>query len=105
MDNMRKHVARCFDMDMTDSLARHHANPEMEPLRRISQCKDLERLDKALMRQSNKHGGDGGPASLRFNFWGVHKWRRYIDRVLGDDDQDGPHMIDKKSEGGNPREN
>lgn len=41
LENMRRHVTRCFDMDMTESLARFHAQQGQEPFRRIPLKEDL----------------------------------------------------------------
>lgn len=79
VENMRDHVARCFDMDMTESLARFHAHRgKEEPLRRISLNSELRDSTLATSRDSNL---------ARFNFWQVNKWRDYIDRVMGESDK------------------
>jgi hypothetical protein len=81
VENMRAHLTRCLDMDMTDSLARFHANKGQEPFRRIMCSDELEAIEmKAkgckLPSTNNNH--------VAFNFWHIHKWRGYIDRVLGE---------------------
>jgi len=76
LQNMREHVARCFDMDMTTSIARYHAEQGQEPFCRIAKEKDLKALDQTLEPKEN---GDS------FHFWQVHKWRQYLDNVLRDE--------------------
>jgi len=44
MENMRNHLRRCFDMDMTDSLARQCTEQGQEPFRRIALKSDLKKL-------------------------------------------------------------
>eukprot|EP00527_Entomoneis_sp_CCMP2396_P002291 CAMPEP_0198149968 /NCGR_PEP_ID=MMETSP1443-20131203/48812_1 /TAXON_ID=186043 /ORGANISM="Entomoneis sp., Strain CCMP2396" /LENGTH=408 /DNA_ID=CAMNT_0043815143 /DNA_START=17 /DNA_END=1243 /DNA_ORIENTATION=+ len=83
LENMRSYVARCFDMDMTESLARFHAlRGKEEPLRRISLNSELpgdgDGSGNSLTVNSNKDD------NARFSFWKVNKWRDYIDRVMGD---------------------
>lgn len=52
LENAREHLNRCFDMDMTDSLARQASQENdmssREPLRRISRVADLQRLKDQL---------------------------------------------------------
>jgi hypothetical protein len=72
VENMRNHVARCFEMDMTTCLARlqdpNSAN--FEPFRRIATQDELDLVERSL---------SGEP---KFNFWEINKWRKYIDQTL-----------------------
>jgi hypothetical protein len=77
MENMRDYLARCFDMDRTESLARHYAKQEKEPFRRIALKQDLENLDQ-------EHTPTTLEPKTSFNFWQVGKWRQYIDGILRD---------------------
>ena len=81
LENMREHVARCFDMDMTTSIARYHAEQGQEPFRRIAKEEDLKALDDDKSVES-KDNGDS------FQFWQLNKWRQYLDNVLRDDSSD-----------------
>mmetsp|Transcript_9207 Transcript_9207/g.25490 ORF Transcript_9207/g.25490 Transcript_9207/m.25490 type:complete len:385 (-) Transcript_9207:9662-10816(-) len=79
VENMRAHLTRCFDMDMTDSLARLHAlRGKQEPLRRISLNSELQEDGMPLPAKDS--------SNARFSFWQVNKWREYIDKVIGDPD-------------------
>jgi hypothetical protein len=77
VENMRNHVARCFDMDMTTCLARQQ-DPNtcnFEPFRRITTQDELDLLGKrSLLGEEPK-----------FNFWEINMWRKnYIDQTLDD---------------------
>jgi Cyclin D1 binding domain len=71
LENMREHLTRCLDMDMTDSIARYHAKQGPEPFRRIMQTSDLHVLQEAV-NVPNK----------MFRFWDLGMIRKYIDRAL-----------------------
>lgn len=80
VENMRDHLTRCFDMDMTTAIARQHRRamegvPE-DPFRRIHRQSDLEILSSRSDADSKRGGGI-------FQFWRANKWKQYIDRVLG----------------------
>jgi hypothetical protein len=80
LENMREHVARCFDMDRTESLARQHAqDEETEPFRRIALKQDLKGLEQEKPPTLEPR------TKTSFNFWQVGKWRQYIDGILRDD--------------------
>uniref|UniRef100_A0A7S4ASI2 Uncharacterized protein n=2 Tax=Pseudo-nitzschia australis TaxID=44445 RepID=A0A7S4ASI2_9STRA len=72
IENMREHVSRCFDMDLSTAIARQQ-DPYIvhEPLRRILTQEELEKVD-AQFKQ-------GGRKNL---FLQIGKWRNYIDQVL-----------------------
>jgi hypothetical protein len=76
MENMREHLARCFDM-VWSSLAQQHAEEETEPFRRIALKQDLEGLEQEKSPTLEP--------KTSFNFWQVGKWRQYIGDVLRDD--------------------
>jgi hypothetical protein len=82
IENMREHVTRCFDMDRTESLARQQAEQGTEPFRRIASKQDLEEWLRTKVPKTLEPKGD---SKNIFNFWGVDKWRQYIDGVLRDD--------------------
>jgi hypothetical protein len=72
IENMRNHVSRCFDMDLSTAIARQH-DPFTtdEPLRRITTQEELERVEERVKE------------SDRVNiFYQINKWRNYIDQVL-----------------------
>lgn len=81
VENMRNHLIRCYDMDMTDSLARMHAQAlggiAEEPFRRISFNSEL--MDQTPIPVTDRS---------RFTFWQVNKWRDYIDYVLKNADKE-----------------
>jgi hypothetical protein len=84
---MREHIARCFTMDLTESLARQYAGDHRtEPFRRISLQEELEALDKA---EQGKKDATGGP---RFKFWNLYQ---YIDGFLRDDGRKNAHKKKK----------
>ena len=72
VENMRNHLNRCFDMDLSTAIARYqdpHTNDE--PLRRITTQEELEQVEERL-KQSDR-------GNL---FFQIGKWRNYIDQVL-----------------------
>ncbi|CAB9505951.1 F-box protein 31 [Seminavis robusta] len=82
VDNMRYHLSRCFEIDMTTSIAREHQRGDddddsVDTFKRIHRQKELEML--------NDMSREGDQGSV-FKFWRANKWRKYIDRVLGMDD-------------------
>jgi hypothetical protein len=79
MENIREFLARCLDMDITDSIARFHANGPVEPFRRIASLQDLETWSK-------NHHDVGGAAEAPWKFMQMHKWKHYLEAVLGYDD-------------------
>jgi Cyclin D1 binding domain len=87
IDNMRDHLSRCFDIDMTASIAEDHerANEEeedpAESFKRIKRQSDLEQLNNVINGAGEKRGGS------IFGFWRADKWKKYIDRVLGTDEK------------------
>jgi hypothetical protein len=73
MDNMRSHIARCFDMDMTTCIARQQDPTNFEPLRRIATQGELDEADNRLKEEQN----------IEKNiFWHMKKWRKYIYQTL-----------------------
>jgi len=76
VENMRLHLERCYDMDMTESLARQQSDVSNEPFRRIATTKDLEALEAKLKDvQGNQI----------FKFWNAFKWTtaKHIDGEMG----------------------
>lgn len=72
VENMRNHLTRCFDMDLSTAIARHQDPLTIdEPLRRITTQEELEQVEERL-KQSD-HGNI---------FYQIGKWRNYIDQVL-----------------------
>ena len=68
---------------MTTSIAREHQRTaeEEDPFKRIKRQSDLEMLNESLdLAENGKKGGS------IFKFWRANKWRKYIDRVLGSED-------------------
>jgi Cyclin D1 binding domain len=84
IDNMRDHLSRCFEIDMTTPIAPVHSNTnedEEDSFQRIKRQSDLERLSNRINEAGDKRGGN------MFSFWRANKWKKYIDRVLGTDDK------------------
>jgi hypothetical protein len=75
VENMRDYLERCWDTDVTTSIARHHGLGEPEPFRRIKREHELLSTEGTLEPKSGS----------RFNFWQVNKWKQYLDDVLRDD--------------------
>lgn len=76
LDNMRDHLERCFEMDMTTCIARQQANEGNEPIRRIARQKDLGQLPTTLETKEKQSN---------FNFWdGVHFLKKYLEDVIRD---------------------
>jgi len=68
VENMRTHLERCLNMDMTDSLARQQSNSVLdEPFRRISTQEELQQLEAETKRG--------------FNFWNAFKLPSYFDAI------------------------
>lgn len=84
VDNMRDHLSRCFELDMTTSIAREQqrgrGEPDVDTFQRIKRQGDLEMLNNSM--HAAKHSETSGNI---FNFWRGRKWKKYIDRVLGSD--------------------
>ena len=72
IENMRDHLTRCFDMDLSTAIARHQ-DPltNDEPLRRITTQEELEQVEERLKQSDHKN-----------IFFQIGKWRNYIDQVL-----------------------
>ena len=95
LENMRRHVATCFEIDLTESWARFHAQQAEppEPIRRISLLSDLEKLQKTPFNneapsmegqtQHDHNDKENDEMSGNRNFWHLSKWRACIDRLLG----------------------
>ncbi|KAL3916850.1 MAG: hypothetical protein SGILL_004992 [Bacillariaceae sp.] len=72
IENMRGHLTRCFDMDLSTAIARQqHAVDLDEPLRRITTQEELEEAEKRV-KETNRGN----------IFYQMSKWRDYIDHVL-----------------------
>jgi hypothetical protein len=72
IENMRNHLTRCFNMDLSTAIARQqHAVGLEEPLRRIATQEDLEEAERRI-KESNRGN----------IFYQMSKWREYIDQVL-----------------------
>lgn len=73
LENVKNHLARCYEMDMTDSLARQasHDRYDDEPLRRIAFTADLKSLeDRLKAAQEDQH---------RNSFWSAFNLSKYFD--------------------------
>ena len=76
VENMREHVTRCFDMDLSTAIARQQDPLTTdEPLRRITTQEELEQVEE---RMKNGH---------KSIFFQIGKWRNYIDQVLDKKDR------------------
>lgn len=84
LENMRDHLERCFDMDMTESLARFHAQQGQEPFRRISKAEDLQAPNAGNGLLPVSFEGDTSKS-----FWQVPNWNQLMDSVLGEDGKNG----------------
>jgi hypothetical protein len=72
VENMRNHITRCFDMDLSTAIARQQdSSTHEEPLRRISTLEDL--------RQAEQRFNEATRGNI---FFQMSKWRDYIDHVL-----------------------
>mgnify|MGYP005843935855 CR=1 FL=1 len=87
VENQRAHLDRCFNMDMTTSIAREQARKldgiKSDPFRRIARQKELEMLGDFA---SGLDSAKAGKAGSLFAFWRTNKWKEYIDRVLGSEE-------------------
>lgn len=74
MENMRNHLSRCFNMDLSTAVARAHNSLSVddEPMRRITTQEELERVEEQMKQQIDH----------KKMFFQIGKWRTYIDRVL-----------------------
>eukprot|EP00539_Tryblionella_compressa_P009305 CAMPEP_0178781364 /NCGR_PEP_ID=MMETSP0745-20121128/2564_1 /TAXON_ID=913974 /ORGANISM="Nitzschia punctata, Strain CCMP561" /LENGTH=91 /DNA_ID=CAMNT_0020438707 /DNA_START=137 /DNA_END=412 /DNA_ORIENTATION=+ len=72
IENMRNHICRCFDMDLSTAIARQQ-DPSFtdEPLRRITTQEELEEAEKRVTEANRGN-----------IFYQMSKWRKYIDQVL-----------------------
>ena len=77
LGNMRSHISRCFEMDMTESLARFHADEGPEPFRRILQTDDLKSFKPQDTFSDANHSG--------LSLFKMKAWRSYFDMILGDE--------------------
>ena len=71
VENMRNHITRCFDMDMTTCIARQQDPTNFEPIRRISRQEELDEAEKEVTESKSKNV-----------FSQLSKWRKYIDQAL-----------------------
>jgi hypothetical protein len=72
LQNMREHISRCFNMDLSTAIARQQDAVHMdEPLRRITTQEELEEAEKRA-KETNRGN----------IFYQMSKWREYIDQVL-----------------------
>jgi formate dehydrogenase maturation protein FdhE len=72
LENMRDHISKCFNMDLSTAIARqHHAASMDEPLRRITTQEELEEAERRI-KEANRGN----------IFYQMSKWREYIDQVL-----------------------
>lgn len=72
LENMRDHISKCFNMDLSTAIARqHHATSMDEPLRRITTQEELEEAERRI-KEANRGN----------IFYQMSKWREYIDQVL-----------------------
>ncbi|KAG7357066.1 protein of unknown function DUF3506 containing protein [Nitzschia inconspicua] len=72
IENMRDHISKCFNMDLSTAIARQqHAASIDEPLRRIPLQEDLEEAERRI-KEANRGN----------IFYQMSKWRDYIDQVL-----------------------
>ena len=71
VENMRAHVARCFDMDMTTCIARQQDPSNFEPFRRIKTQEELDEVEKEFQKSLPQN-----------NLWQLLQWKKYIDKVL-----------------------
>lgn len=87
VENMREHLTRCYDLDsMTPPPERRRSrrarkDPPVDSFRRIHRQSDLEVLSQRFDADSKATSGS------IFQFWRASKWRKYIDRVLGNDEE------------------
>jgi hypothetical protein len=71
LENMRKHISRCFDMDLSTCIARQQDPTNFEPIRRITLQTDLDKAEKRVKELNEKN-----------IFWQLNQWRKYLDQTL-----------------------
>ena len=79
LENMRNHINRCYEMDLSTCIARQQDPTNFEPLRRITTQDDLDEAEKRLQTKNQ-----------RSFFWQLAKWRKYIDQAV--DGSEGGEM-------------
>lgn len=100
LENTRLHLSRCFEMDMTDSLARQASLDiedsyyRQEPLRRISMMADLKSLEERL-KTSEK-----ASQPFRSNFWdALNLSKFFVDGIMRDkSDRNSPRSKNRGDE-------
>lgn len=80
VENMRDHLERCMDMDVTTSIARSLTQSHDTNFRRIAGAKELKKLKEKTI--------DEEPTTVGFgDVFNVHKWRNYFDSVFNSNDK------------------
>lgn len=90
IEYMREHVERCFDMDMTESLARHHAEAfddvgtvaSNDPFRRIALAKDLEGWESTQAETTRKNVNTKANNEGYWSFLHFEKWKKQIEGLI-----------------------
>lgn len=75
VENMREHLERCMDMDITTCITRVRCQKQKTAFRRIAREKELEELEKKVRAKVQVAIGFADVFNLK-------KWRTYIDEVL-----------------------
>lgn len=71
LENMRNHLNRCYDMDLSTCIARQQDPTNFEPLRRITTQEELDEMEQRFKKQTERN-----------IFFQINKWRKYIDQTL-----------------------
>jgi hypothetical protein len=72
IENMRDHISKCFNMDLSTAIVRQHQGSSFkEPLRRITTQDELEEVERRI-KEANRGN----------IFYQLNKWRDFIDQVL-----------------------
>lgn len=87
LENTRKHLEECIDMDMTTSIARTLSNTR-EPLRRIKRVEELQKLDKKHLNKESL----GFPELFNGDIW-----KSYLDNSLQPETLGFMNMFNRKN--------
>lgn len=77
VENMREHVKRCFEVDMTTSIARQHCGHVTEPFRRIKREADLRKIEEEEEESESK-------PSMMYGFLDFRRWKSSFGDAFGE---------------------
>ena len=91
ISNMREHLSKCYDKDISEAFIRPNFIRRSEPFRRIASEADLlaakeeTKIDHDIFSLVTHKKGKQNQS-----FWDFHKWMVYIDKTLN------PNEMEKK---------